>query len=123
VVNVVYGMVLGPAFAGRDPLVKMMGTLALALILLGVMAWRAPAGGAFVRVLQLPTSNHRYTVFGAAVNLTQILALAFALVLTVGTTAFLRYTKIGTAMRAKSPSKGVSGIIPGSLGYNPGASS
>jgi branched-chain amino acid transport system permease protein len=111
VVNVVYGMVLGPAFAGRDPLVKMMGTLALALILLGVMAWRAPAGGAFVRVLQLPTSNHRYTVFGAAVNLTQILALAFALVLTVGTTAFLRYTKIGTAMRALASDREITATL------------
>ena len=68
-VNVVYGMVLGPAFARRDPLVKMMGTLGLALILLGVMAWRAPAGGAFVRVLQLPTSTHRFELFGAVVTL------------------------------------------------------
>ena len=56
VVNLLYGVVFGPAFAQRDPLVKMMGTLALALILLGLMAWRAPAGGAFVRVLTLPTS-------------------------------------------------------------------
>ena len=32
----------------------MMGTLALALILLGLMAWRAPAGGAFNRVLAAP---------------------------------------------------------------------
>lgn len=100
VVNLLYGVVLGPAFAKRDPLVKMMGTLALALILLGLMAWRAPAGGAFVRVLQLPTSNHRFELFGAVVNLTQVLALAFALVLTIGTTAFLRYTKLGTAYRA-----------------------
>ena len=46
VVNLAYGMVFGPACARRDPLVKMMGTLALALILLGFMAWRAPAGGA-----------------------------------------------------------------------------
>ena len=74
-VNVVYGMVLGPAFAARDPLVKMMGTLGLALILLGVMAWRAPAGGAFVRVLQLPTSSDRYELFGAIVTLTQLIAL------------------------------------------------
>jgi len=111
IVNVVYGMVLGPAFAGRDPLVKMMGTLGLALILLGVMAWRAPAGGAFVRVLQLPTSNHRYTVFGATVNLTQILALVFALVLTVGTTAFLRFTKIGTAMRALASDREITATL------------
>jgi branched-chain amino acid transport system permease protein len=110
-VNLLYGMVFGPAFARRDPLVKMMGTLGLALILLGVMAWRAPAGGAFVRVLQLPTSNHRYTVFGAAVNLTQILALGFALVLTVGTTAFLRYTKIGTAMRALASDREITATL------------
>src|SRR4051794_10683272 len=76
-VNVVYGVLLGPAFAGRDPLVKMMGTLGLALILLGVMAWRAPAGGAVVRLLQLTPTNHRYAVFRAVVTLSQPLALAF----------------------------------------------
>jgi branched-chain amino acid transport system permease protein len=111
IVNVVYGMVLGPAFAARDPLVKMMGTLALALILLGVMAWRAPAGGAFVRVLPLPTSDHRYVVFGATVNLTQIIALAFALFLTIGTTAFLRLTKIGTAMRALASDREITATL------------
>ena len=100
VVNLVYGVLFGPAFAKRDPLVKMMGTLGLALILLGIMAWRAPAGGAFVRVLILPSSSHRYEIFGASVNLTQILALAFALALTVWTTLFLRYTALGTAYRA-----------------------
>jgi branched-chain amino acid transport system permease protein len=99
-INLLYGVVFGPAFARRDPLVKMMGTLALALILLGLMAWRAPAGGAFVRVLTLPTTDHRYQMFGAVVNLTQILALVFAVVLTVVTTLFLRYTGLGTAYRA-----------------------
>ena len=99
-VNLLYGVVLGPAFAARDPLVKMMGTLGLALILLGLMAWRAPAGGAFVRVLTLPTTNHRFTLFGAIVNWTQVISLVFAFVLTAGTTAFLRFTKLGTAMRA-----------------------
>ena len=64
VVNLAYGMVFGPAFARRDPLVKMMGTLGLALILLGLMAWRAPAGGAFARFLPLPSSNHHYDIFG-----------------------------------------------------------
>jgi branched-chain amino acid transport system permease protein len=100
VVNLLYGVLFGPAFAKRDPLVKMMGTLALALILLGIMAWRAPAGGAFVRVLTLPSSTHYYSVLGARVNLTQILALAFAIALTVVTTLFLRYTALGTAYRA-----------------------
>jgi branched-chain amino acid transport system permease protein len=100
VVNLLYGVIFGPAFAKRDPLVKMMGTLALALILLGLMAWRAPAGGAFVRVLTLPSTNHRYEIFGAFVSLTQILALAFAFLLTIVTTVFLRFTALGTTYRA-----------------------
>ena len=62
VVNLAYGMVFGPAFARRDPLVKMMGTLGLALILLGLMAWRAPAGGAFARFLPLPSTQHHYEI-------------------------------------------------------------
>ena len=99
-VNLLYGVLLGPAFAARDPLVKMMGTLGLALILLGLMAWRAPAGGAFVRVLTLPTTDHRFELFGAVVNWTQVLSLVFAIVLTVWTTIFLRVTKLGAAMRA-----------------------
>jgi branched-chain amino acid transport system permease protein len=110
-VNFIYGMLLGPAFARRDPLVKMMGTLALALILLGVMAWRAPAGGAFVRVLQLPTSTRTFGLFGAVVTWTQVIALAFALVLTIGTTAFLRLTKLGTAMRALASDRDITATL------------
>jgi branched-chain amino acid transport system permease protein len=100
VVNSAYGMVFGPAFARRDPLVKMMGTLGLALILLGVMAWRAPIGGAFARFLPLPSSSHIYQIWGTSVNLTQIIAIVLAFVLTAVITIFLRVTKLGTAMRA-----------------------
>jgi branched-chain amino acid transport system permease protein len=110
-VNLVYGLLFGPAFARRDPLVKMMGTLALALILLGIMAWRAPVGGAFVRVLQLPTSTRNFTLFGAVVNWTQVIALLFALVITIGTTAFLRYTKLGTAMRALASDREITATL------------
>ena len=66
VVTLAYGLLFGPAFAARDPLVKMMGTLGLALILLGIMAWRAPVGGAFARFLPLPTSSRTFTLFGAS---------------------------------------------------------
>jgi branched-chain amino acid transport system permease protein len=100
VINLLYGMVLGPAFARQDPLVKMMGTLGLALILLGLMAWRAPIGGAFARFLPLPSSDHHYTILGTSVSLTQIICLGLAFVLTAGTSLFLRLTKLGTAMRA-----------------------
>jgi branched-chain amino acid transport system permease protein len=95
-----YGVIFGPAFARRDPLVKMMGTLALALILLGVMGWRAPAGGAFARFLPLPSSEHHYFIAGTSVNLTQIISVVLALAITVAVTLFLRLTRLGTAMRA-----------------------
>ncbi len=100
VVNLAYGMIFGPAFARRDPLVKMMGTLGLALVLLGLMAWRAPVGGAFARFLPLPSSSHRYDVFGTQVSLTQIIAIGLAFAITAGVTVFLQVTKLGTAMRA-----------------------
>ncbi|HXH98091.1 MAG TPA: branched-chain amino acid ABC transporter permease [Gaiellaceae bacterium] len=100
VVNLAYGMVFGPAFARRDPLVKMMGTLGLALILLGVMSLLAPAGGAFARFLPLPSSQHHYDVFGTSVSLTQVIALGLAFAITVAVSVFLRLTRLGTAMRA-----------------------
>ncbi|HXY80382.1 MAG TPA: branched-chain amino acid ABC transporter permease [Gaiellaceae bacterium] len=100
VVNLAYGMVFGPAFSRRDPLVKMMGTLALALILLGLMAWRAPIGGAFARFLPLPSTQVHYVILKTTVSLTQVLALTLALALTAAVSLFLRVTKLGTAMRA-----------------------
>jgi branched-chain amino acid transport system permease protein len=100
ITNLAYGMLFGPAFARRDALVKMMGTLGLALILLGLMAWRAPAGGAFARFLPLGTTNTHYDVFGTQVSLTQVIAIALAIAITAGVSLFLRVTKLGTAMRA-----------------------
>jgi branched-chain amino acid transport system permease protein len=111
VVNLAYGMIFGPAFARRDPLVKMMGTLALALVLLGLMAWRAPAGGAFARFLPLPSSNHHYEIAGTSVNLTQILSIVVALVLTAAVTIFLRVTRLGTAMRALADDREITATL------------
>ena len=100
VVTLAYGAIFGPAFAARDPLVKMMGTLGLTLILLGIMGWRAPPIAASVRILRLPSSDWTFTVSSATVNCTQVMSLLLALFLTFGTTAYLRYTKLGTAMRS-----------------------
>jgi len=110
-VNLAYGMVFGPAFARRDPLVKMMGTLGLALILLGLMAWRAPVGGAFARFLPLPSSTHLYRVFGTTISLTQIIAMGLAFAITAGVTVFLRVTKLGTAMRALANDREVTATL------------
>ncbi|HEY6031934.1 MAG TPA: branched-chain amino acid ABC transporter permease [Gaiellaceae bacterium] len=111
VVNLAYGMVFGPAFARRDPLVKMMGTLGLALILLGLMAWRAPAGGAFARFLPLPSTQHRYEVFGTSVSLTQLIALGLGFAITAAVSIFLRVTKLGTAMRALANDREATAVL------------
>jgi branched-chain amino acid transport system permease protein len=111
VVNLAYGMVFGPAFARRDALVKMMGTLGLALILLGLMAWRAPAGGAFARFLPLCTSNTHYVILKTTVSLTQVISICLALVITVAVTIFLRVTSLGTAMRALANDREASAML------------
>src|SRR5215831_12506544 len=79
--TLLYGLLFGPAFAAREPLVKTMGTVGLALILIGVMGWRAPPLNAAPRFLHLPSSDWKYVVSGATVNWTQIMALLLALVL------------------------------------------
>jgi branched-chain amino acid transport system permease protein len=111
VVTLLYGVFMGPAFAARDPLVKMMGTLGLMLIVLGVMAWRAPVDASTVRILSLKTSNWKYEISGVFVTWTQILSLALALALTIGTSLFLRYSNLGTAMRALANDREISATL------------
>src|SRR5215472_3392932 len=46
VITLVYGMIFGPALAGRDPLVRAVATLGLTLILFGIMnlVWPPTSG-------------------------------------------------------------------------------
>jgi branched-chain amino acid transport system permease protein len=98
-VMLVYGLVFGPLFARRDPLVKAIGTLGLLLILLGIMSWTWGERAGIS--MTLPTTERSYTLgsFGV-VNWTQIIGFSFGVLVTAGTAVFLRVTKLGTAMRA-----------------------
>jgi branched-chain amino acid transport system permease protein len=97
VITLTYGVIFGPPLAGRDPLVKAVATLGLLLILLGAMSW---IWSDKARSLILPTSEHHFQVTNIAVTYTQLIGLGFGIVVTFGTAAFLRFTKLGTAMRA-----------------------
>ena len=97
VVTLLYGVVFGPPLAARDPLVKATATLGLALILLGAMSW---IWSDKARSMVLPTSNENFSVGQVFVNYTQVLGFAFGVLMTVAIAAFLRYTRLGTAMRA-----------------------
>ena len=100
VLTLAYGMVFGPALALRDPLVKATATLGLALILLGVMDLLWPSSGGASRSLTVPTDNNTFQVGQISVTYTNVLALTLGLVVTIVAAAFLRFTKLGTAMRA-----------------------
>jgi branched-chain amino acid transport system permease protein len=97
VVTLLYGVVFGGPLAGRDPLVKATATLGLLLILLGAMSW---IWSDKARSLTLPTSTPAFDFGQVTVTWTQVIALGLGIAVTFGTLAFLRFTNLGTAMRA-----------------------
>jgi branched-chain amino acid transport system permease protein len=111
VVTLAYGMVFGPALAGRDPLVKATATLGLTLILLGVMDLVWPSSGGASRSLTVPTDNNTFQLGVISVTYTNVISLALGLVITAVTAAFLRFTKLGTAMRAMADDREITATL------------
>jgi branched-chain amino acid transport system permease protein len=108
VVTLAYGLAFGPPLAGRDPLVKATATLGLALILLGAMSW---IWSDKARSLNLPSSNHTFEVSSVLINWTQVIAFALGVAVTAATGAFLRYTNVGTAMRAMASDREITATL------------
>jgi branched-chain amino acid transport system permease protein len=106
-----YGVIFGPALARRDPLVKAVATLGLTLILYGVMDLLWTSSGGQARSLTLPTDNHTFAIGQVQVTWTQVIALGAGVVLTVTTGAFLRYTKLGAAMRAMANDREITATL------------
>jgi len=106
-----YGAIFGPALAKRDPLVKAVATIGLTLILYGVMDLLWTTSGGQARSLTLPTDNGGFSVGQVQVTWTQVIALGAGVVLTVGTGAFLRFTKLGTAMRAMANDREITATL------------
>ena len=100
VVTLAYGLIFGPALAGRGPLIQSVSTLGLALVLFGAidLLWSTSAGQS--RSISFPTDNGGFMVGQVQVNWTSVIGLGAGIVITAATHAFLRYSKLGTAMRA-----------------------
>jgi branched-chain amino acid transport system permease protein len=109
--TLVYGMVFGPALAKRDPLVKATATLGLTLILLGVMDLLWTSSGGASRSITFPTDNDTFTIAGILVEWTNVIALLLGLIITIATSAFLRFTKLGTAMRAMANDREITATL------------
>ncbi len=111
VVTLGYGMVFGPALAKRDPLVKAVATLGLTLVLFGLMDLLWTTSGGESRAITLPTDNSGFTVGQIQVDWTQVIGLAAGVAITVVTGVFLRYAKLGTAMRAMANDREITATL------------
>jgi branched-chain amino acid transport system permease protein len=111
VVTLGYGMVFGPALAKRDPLVKAVATLGLTLVLFGVMDLLWTTSGGQSRAITLPTDNGAFMIGQVQVNWTQVIGLGVGVAITVGIGAFLRYTELGTAMRAMANDREITATL------------
>jgi branched-chain amino acid transport system permease protein len=110
-ITLVYGMVFGSALAAREPLVKATATLGLTLILLGAMDLLWTSSGGASRAILLPTDNHGFVIGEITVTTTQVISIAAGIVITIGTGAFLRFTKLGTTMRAMANDREITATL------------
>jgi branched-chain amino acid transport system permease protein len=110
-VTLAYGAVFGPLLAKRDALVKATATLGLLLVLFGLMDLLWTTSGGESRAITLPTDNSGFTVGQIQVNWTQVIGLAVGIAITAATGAFLRYSKLGTAMRAMANDREITATL------------
>jgi branched-chain amino acid transport system permease protein len=107
-VSFLYGRFLAPLLSQRDTVVRAVGTLALALVLIAVMGviW-----GELPRRLQFPTDQMFLTLFGVRLTYTRILALLLAVLMVGAITALLSRTRLGLDMRALANDRNLSAIL------------
>jgi branched-chain amino acid transport system permease protein len=106
--SLAYGTLIHPRLASRDIAISASGSLGAALILLGActLIW-----GDQVRTLNLGTSQLSFRVTTAYVNGTQVFALALATGVVIAAGAFLRWTLLGTTIRALANDRGLSALL------------
>jgi branched-chain amino acid transport system permease protein len=71
--------------------------------------WTSSGGAS--RSITFPTDNDTFTVAGILVEWTNVIALVLGLVIAVATAAFLRFTKLGTAMRAMANDRDITAAL------------
>ena len=102
-----YGVVIAPKLSRRDPLVKALGMVGVALILLGLMKeiWDSSKP----RGIRLPGKT--FKIDGVVVTSTQVLCIVFSVVVVVSVNLFLTKTATGKAMRAIANDRDVAALL------------
>ena len=105
--SLLFGFLAGPFLATVSTLTKATATLGLALVLLGIMlfVWNDKA-----RFLRLVTDTIGFQV-GTRITVTQIICLALATLIVVGTTIYLRRSPTGTSMRALASDRELAAML------------
>jgi branched-chain amino acid transport system permease protein len=105
--TLLYGVWIAPMLARRDALVKSLGMVGVAMLLLGFM--RTQWDSSKPRGLTLPTKV--FKVGGTIVTSSQVASLVLALLVVLGVNLFLAKTATGTAMRAIANDRDVASLL------------
>jgi len=103
-----YGRLLAPMLSQRDAVVRAVGTLALALMLIALMGY---VWGELPRRLQFPTDKLFHTLFGVRLTYTRMIAIALSLLTVIVMTLLLNRTRLGLDMRALADDRDLSAIL------------
>ena len=107
-VSLAYGRLVAPGLAHRDRVVRSVGTLGFALILLGVTGW---AWGEGPRRLALPTDTAYLAVAGVRLTYSRLLAVAATAGMIVVMLVLLDTTRLGLAMRSLACDRELSSVL------------
>lgn len=107
-VSLAYGRLLAPLLAEREPTVRTIGTLGLALVVLGFTEW---FWGEQPRRLVFPTDADAIEFADVRLTHTRVLGLAIAFTMMAAVGPLLARTRVGLAMRALADRRGLAGIL------------
>ncbi|MBY3217678.1 branched-chain amino acid ABC transporter permease [Rhizobium laguerreae] len=107
-ISFLYGRIFAPMLSHRDTVVRAVGTLAPALVLIALMGiiW-----GELPRRLQFPTDQMFVALFGVRLTYTRIIAILLAVVMVGAITLLLDRTRLGLDMRALANDRDLSAIL------------
>ena len=106
--SVAYGRLVAPHLAERDSMVRSIGTLGLALVVLGLTEW---FWGEQPRRLVFPTDAEALEFAGVRLTHTRLVGLVAAFAMMAGVGLLLARTRVGLAMRALADQRGLSAIL------------
>ena len=107
-ISLAYGRLLAPRLAERETTVRSIGTLGLALVVLGFTEW---FWGEQPRRLVLPTDAGAIEFADVRLTYTRVLGLAAAVSMMAAVGLLLARTRIGLAMRALADQRALSAIL------------